>query len=261
MKVSVVIPTHNSAKTIENALKSIKGQTTTAEIIVVDDTSTDGTAEIAEKYGIVIRQKSNRLRARIIGAINATGDFILNMDSDQFLAKDAIERALKVEKRITALEEVSCGNGIIAKLNKLDKEIVHKYWRENLDPISGVIKPRFYERDLLLQVYKKIDSLADKLTMHEDAITYYEAFRISNSSIQDIGYVEKAIYHLEEDSLIHYMKKWYRYGMTAMFLKQTEYNFLLKNRAVRKGNLMEKIELLPLILIKGIPYFLGFYLS
>ncbi|MCI2414737.1 MAG: glycosyltransferase family 2 protein [Candidatus Aramenus sp.] len=261
MKVSVIIPTLNSAGTIENALKSIKEQSIPAEIIVVDSMSTDGTAEIAEKYGIVIRQKSNRLSARIIGAINATGDFILNMDSDQFLAKGTLERALKTEKRITVLEEVSVGHGVIAKLNKLDKEIVHRHWKENLDPITGAIKPRFYEKALLLQVYKKIDSLADKLTMYEDAIVYYEAFRLSNSSIHDIGYVEKAIYHLEEDSLIRFMKKWYKYGKTARFLKQTKYDFFLKNRGVRKGNLMEKIGLLPLTLIKGIPYFLGLYLS
>jgi hypothetical protein len=39
------------------------------------------------------------------------------MDSDQFLAKDALERALKVEKRITGLEEISIGHGVAARLN------------------------------------------------------------------------------------------------------------------------------------------------
>lgn len=260
MKVSVVIPTLNSTRTIETALRSLKEQTVPVEVIVVDSLSTDGTAEIAEKYGTVIRQRSNRLRARIIGALNATGDFVLNMDSDQFLARDAVERALKVEKRIVALEEISVGKGIIARLNRLDKEIVHRHWRENLDPVSGVIKPRFYDRDLLLKVYRIIDSLADKLTMYEDAIVYYEAYKLSNSCVTDIGYVERAVYHLEEDSMFKYMKKWYRYGRTSKLLKQTEYKFFLKNKGVRKGRFKEKVELLPLVLLKGIPYLIG-YLS
>ncbi|AOL17307.1 hypothetical protein BFU36_11970 [Sulfolobus sp. A20] len=87
MRVSVVIPTFNSAKTIETALRSLKEQTVPIEVIVVYSFSTNGTAEVAEKYATVVRQKSNRLRARIIGALNATGEFVLNMDSDQFLAR------------------------------------------------------------------------------------------------------------------------------------------------------------------------------
>lgn len=49
--VSVIIPTYNSARTLETTLKSIKKQTyQNIEIIVVDNNSKDTTKKIAEKY-------------------------------------------------------------------------------------------------------------------------------------------------------------------------------------------------------------------
>jgi glycosyltransferase involved in cell wall biosynthesis len=49
--VSIIIPTKNSARTIQACLESCKDQTyQNIEIIVVDNFSTDGTFEIAKKY-------------------------------------------------------------------------------------------------------------------------------------------------------------------------------------------------------------------
>jgi glycosyltransferase involved in cell wall biosynthesis len=49
--VSIIIPTKNSIKTIENCLLFLKNQSYEwIEIIVIDNFSTDGTFEIAQKY-------------------------------------------------------------------------------------------------------------------------------------------------------------------------------------------------------------------
>jgi glycosyltransferase involved in cell wall biosynthesis len=56
--VSIVIPTKNSARTLEKCLVSIKNQAyENIEIIVVDNYSTDGTYEIAGKYTTKVFQK------------------------------------------------------------------------------------------------------------------------------------------------------------------------------------------------------------
>jgi len=63
MKVSVVIPTYNSANTIGTCLESIENQTyEDIEIIVVDNFSTDETAEIAKEYGVLVENAGVALR-------------------------------------------------------------------------------------------------------------------------------------------------------------------------------------------------------
>lgn len=53
--VSIIIPTYNSAKTLEITLKSLQNQTySQREIIVVDNNSLDETKNIAETYGAIV---------------------------------------------------------------------------------------------------------------------------------------------------------------------------------------------------------------
>jgi hypothetical protein len=86
LRISAVVPCFNGAAYLEEALSSIKTQTRLPdEIIVVDDGSTDGSAELAERCGAtVIRHGSNRgeAAARNTGWRAATGDAIAWLDSD-----------------------------------------------------------------------------------------------------------------------------------------------------------------------------------
>ena len=85
MTLSVIVPAYNSEKTIEKTLISLKKQTLVPdEILIVDDSSTDRTAEIAERYFQVVRLPQNMgpARARNIGIKRATGDIIAFIDAD-----------------------------------------------------------------------------------------------------------------------------------------------------------------------------------
>ncbi len=76
---SVIVPTKNPAGTIEMCLRSIKEQTyPDIEIIVVDNYSEDGMAEIAGKYGAeVLLKDSERSEARNYGADTSKGDYLV----------------------------------------------------------------------------------------------------------------------------------------------------------------------------------------
>jgi hypothetical protein len=86
LRISAVIPCFNASAYLEEALSSIKGQTRPVdEIIVVDDGSTDGSAELAERLGAtVIRHDTNRGEgaARNTGWQAATGDAVAWLDAD-----------------------------------------------------------------------------------------------------------------------------------------------------------------------------------
>jgi glycosyltransferase involved in cell wall biosynthesis len=89
--ISVVIPAYNRAALISHTLRSLLSQTVPAkEIIVVDDGSTDNTAEVAESFGgqvKVIRQaNAGPGPARNAGFRASTGEFIHFFDSDDLAA-------------------------------------------------------------------------------------------------------------------------------------------------------------------------------
>jgi glycosyltransferase involved in cell wall biosynthesis len=93
--VAVVITTYNHAHYLPDSIGSILSQTMlAAEIIVVDDGSTDNAAEVVSRYGGVkyIRQVNQGLSAaRNTGLYAATAKLILFLDADDRLLPEAIE--------------------------------------------------------------------------------------------------------------------------------------------------------------------------
>lgn len=103
-RVSIVIPVHDDADTIGDAIRSCLAQTLREiEVVCVDDASSDGTAELIEDLASgdervrLIRQPRNRsaFQARREGALAAAGEFILFVDGDDELKPDAARTALQ----------------------------------------------------------------------------------------------------------------------------------------------------------------------
>lgn len=101
MHVSVIVPSYNREMTIKRCIDSINNQTIPVfEIIVVDDGSTDKTVEVLEnlEYGNlrVIKQNHRGAQAaRNLGIINAIGDYIAFLDSDDEWLPQMLEVSLK----------------------------------------------------------------------------------------------------------------------------------------------------------------------
>ena len=92
-KISIIMPAYKVEDTIARCIQSIINQTySNLEIILVEDGSPDRCPEICDEYMRndarikVIHQKNGGLsKARNVGLSNATGDWILFVDSDDYI--------------------------------------------------------------------------------------------------------------------------------------------------------------------------------
>jgi glycosyltransferase involved in cell wall biosynthesis len=100
MKASILIPVFNREKTIGRTLLSASRHDNVSEIIVVDDCSTDGTAEVIHSFKLTnliyikLKQKGNGNVARNVAAQSATGDVLMFLDSDDEFCAGRVTKVL-----------------------------------------------------------------------------------------------------------------------------------------------------------------------
>ena len=114
-RVSFVVPAYNEerllALTLESIIAEIRRSNCVAEIIVVDDGSTDSTAEIARRFGeITLSQeaRSGLVSARRTGFIAARGELIANIDADTVIPEGWL---LKVFREFARNASLVCISG------------------------------------------------------------------------------------------------------------------------------------------------------
>src|SRR5262245_42249310 len=94
--VSVVMPVYNGERHLREAIDSVLRQThRNLELIVVDDGSTDGSAEIARAFGDQVRliRQANvgSAVARNVGIASARGEFVAFIDADDGWVSNKLE--------------------------------------------------------------------------------------------------------------------------------------------------------------------------
>ena len=118
MKVSLITITYNSEKTLEDTILSVvKQKNSDIEYIIVDGGSTDGTFGIIEKYKKYISTLISEPDEGISDAFNkgiraATGDIIGIVNSDDFLAPNAINAVVEAVANDSGFD-VYYGNSIM----------------------------------------------------------------------------------------------------------------------------------------------------
>src|ERR1700687_650829 len=93
--ISVVIPCCNAEKWISRSIQSVLAQhNVNVEIVVIDDGSTDKSLDIIKSFGDRVRWKTGpnqgACRARNWGLELASGEFILFLDADDYIAPDSL---------------------------------------------------------------------------------------------------------------------------------------------------------------------------
>ena len=136
--ISIVIPVYNAEAFLAKMLESILQQSyCDYEIVLVNDGSKDNSSAVchsfAEKYSCIKvfdRENGGASAARNFGAQQATGEFVWFMDSDDQLAKDALQTAVDLQKKYDA-------DVVIGGMNFCFTE-------------EGITKPKALEQELLI---------------------------------------------------------------------------------------------------------------
>ncbi len=135
--VSIIIPTYNRAHLIGETLESVFAQSyQNWECIVVDDGSTDYTEELMEffckkdnRFQFYHRPESRKKGAsgcRNFSLEKSTGELIQFLDSDDLLAKDKLEKQVKLYKP-GKLSLITCKWGGFEESSNLTKRFKYKY--------------------------------------------------------------------------------------------------------------------------------------
>lgn len=251
--VSVIIPTKNSARTLDKCLKSIQDQTyPNIEIILVDNNSTDQTKEIAKKYTDKVYNKGpERSTQRNYGAKKAKGEYLLIHDSDIYFhpnsVQECIDLALNQGADAVILPEESIGEGYWTKVKAFERS----FYVGN-DYIEAV---RFFSK----QAYNELGGYDEDMYAGEDwdlTIRFrknnYKIMRAKNNISHDEGGLNlfgssgKKKYYAE-NLFKYYVKK-----NPNEFKEQMKFfNRFPVNKIITKGT-RHPILFISMILMKGL---------
>lgn len=267
-KVTITIPTFNSAKSLAVCLTAIRAQTyRNIDISIVDSYSADSTVAIAKQYGVreLYVYKGGLLGSRLLGIRRAKGSYVLLLDSDQILTRQSVTKCVdRCERQgadMVALEEdvYECTNWL-QWLFKMDRRVINTV--NNLNPETGVILPRFFRKSILDKAIMAIPhDIVDSVGGPDHAILYYESWKLS----KNVGVVKNAVRHMETRSLAELVKKCYRWGYTSYTAKTiSKYSWLMHRKErfrtglFKKGLLTASLASIVLLVLKGIPYKIGY---
>jgi len=230
--ISIIMPAYNSSKYIIESIESVLQQTfSNWELLIVNDGSTDNTAEIVRKFvdldeRIKLFNKPNGgiASSRNYGFANAKGDFIAYLDHDDLWTSEKL--ALQVEAFSMRNEvDVIFGNGIVFYSNAIQesyrydtitgfythRELYLKQIRANYIPILSLLVRR-----------KVLEAIGpwDESEIYQGCDDYDYWFRMARANANFLGL---------DSELFKYRKHDNNYSNNTRKMLAAEANVLIKN--------------------------------
>ena len=206
-KILIVIPAYNEAENIENVIKEIKKDIDYADILVVNDCSSDNTVEIVEKNGVncvtnVFNMRyAMAVQTGIKYAYQNNYDYVIQMDADgQHIASEALKMYKELKKNNVDivigsryLKDMGYPCPLFRRIGtKMFEWIIKIFTGKRIaDPLSGfqclnkkVIKryakmgnyPEFPDANLVIEMFLngyKIEEVPVKMRIRENGVSMH----------------------------------------------------------------------------------------
>ena len=244
--ISIIVPVYNAEKVLHYCVDSLLSQTyRDFEIILVDDGSTDCSGTVCDNYAdkdprirVIHQQNGGVSNARNNGIIEAKGEYICFVDSDDYVSSNYLSALIEVKDRYPNIDNIWCGmqttNGY-DKDNALRRVVfsnnesisfssrknimdLHEKWL-NACPFCKLFSREviisnnlsFDERlslgeDLLFN-FDYLDCTRDEIVVHNNALYYYvqsDSHSLTKGFQKDLFEKNKIV----NKAMFDYMIKW-----------------------------------------------------
>lgn len=213
--ISVIVPVYNVEKYLRCCVDSILAQTfTDIEVLLVDDGSTDGSGAICDEYA----QKDSRVRvfhkanggvssARNLGLDEATGEWIMFVDSDDKVAPAICERLLEYASEGCMPMCMWCEGNDEGGY----RPIISKF--EGMRPIEDILK---------IKIHHPVDKLYERAIIKRENLAFHEK----------ISYAEDAIFNFE----------YYAFLKAFFIINEPLYYYRILDRSLSHGRFIANYE-------------------
>ena len=215
---SIITPVYNAVPYLERCIQSVQNQDfDDFEILLINDGSTDESLQIAERFAqedkrIKVFSQSNQgpSKARNMGLDNATGDWILFLDSDDYyICDDALSSIHKAILSANKCELVYFGGAVAIggeifydtfKSRVYDEGVtcMERHCLDNRTIIFGALYVQCYNRDL---IERKKHRFAEEIVYGEDRLFVCSYYLYAKKTI--ILPKNLYVYVVNQNSLMH----------------------------------------------------------
>lgn len=220
--VVIVIPAYNESDIIEDTIKGLKNINIADKIVVIDDGSTDNTAEIAENAGacvISLEKNSGKGYAMKVAIENINCNFIGFIDGDVGLSSEEFEKLIypvisnEVDFTIAKFPSPATKGGF-GFVKKLAKNGVYKFTGKEVDTsLSGqrvykkniVDNLKYIPNDYGIEVAMTIQAINNGYTFREIPVNMKHRF--SDRSIKGFKHRGKQFYDILKTLIIMYFRR------------------------------------------------------
>ncbi len=231
--VSIIIPCYNVERYVEQCLRSIMNQSyNKLEIIAVDDGSLDGSPQILDKLAnedyrikVIHKQNAGVSVARNNGLDVATGDYVVFVDGDDYLAKDYVDYMLRLANEndsdfvmsqdcFTQKNDTQIQNDVFSTLTSTQATALLLSPRVIVGCWNKMFKKKFLDENKLrfstklfygegLNFITKAAGLANSVTLGKRKVYYYrrnnESSATTKFNIQKYYNGESALNEIEKE--------------------------------------------------------------
>lgn len=211
--ISVIVPVHNSEKTLNRCIASLLNQTyNDIEIILINNCSSDNSYKICRDFGknnknvLCFNLKNKGVsNARNYGVSKSNGDYITFVDSDDYIDEFAFEKVINEMEKVNADIGIY---GIVYEYRRKQKR--YSFDGQTFDgmslprimfcnyAINGYSCNKIYARELIIKPYETVKFDAD-ISMMEDNLFNYQIL-FSNQDLKCV-FVQGVFYHyVQNDS-------------------------------------------------------------